>query len=468
MNDLTSPLLDIDRFDRIVWSVLLLLGGMIGLVLLRGDQVGLRVSGLTPAPNSTGVSTRTEIRLSFDETMDQINVEHRFGVTPPLSGTLSWRGKTLVWRPRAALTAGARYTVTLASGARSDQGRRLKDDLTWTFRTGQPRVVFMSTGDDAQLYAVETNGLVVHQLTHLQDGSSPWDYAVSPDGSQIVFGLVRADASAVDLWLVQSDGRDARLLLACKESQCSGATWSPDGRRLAYERRDLNVELGAVGVGPGPPRVWLLDLGSGQTRPLFQDSQRLGYAPRWSPDERYLGYFAPQEGVRVVDLGGNDSRLIPNAAGEMGTWSPDGQALVVVELSFAGERYASHLIRANLNDGSTHKLSGEKSQANDSAPAWSPDGAWIAFGRKALADGTPTAGQQLWLMRPDGSGAYALATDPEAHLGSIAWAPDGRSLAYLRHQLMQAHARPEIWWVSLDGSAPLKLTDNGTLPDWLP
>jgi hypothetical protein len=108
---------NLERFDLIVWSVMLALGLMTGLVLLRGDQVGVRVSGLVPAPDSTGVSTRTTIRLTFGEQMDQASVERRFQVTPPLAGTLSWRGKTLIWRPGESLTAEVRYVVTLAAGA---------------------------------------------------------------------------------------------------------------------------------------------------------------------------------------------------------------------------------------------------------------------------------------------------------------------------------------------------------------
>ena len=104
----------------------------------------------------------------------------------------------------------------------------------------------------------------------------------------------------------------------------------------------------------------------------------------------------------------------------------------------------------------------------DSSPAWSPTGEWIAFGRKALVDGTPVPGQQLWLMRPDGSEPHPLVTDPKAHLGSFAWAPDGRALAYLHFPLRQADARPAIWYVALDGGDPVKLFNNGTLPDWLP
>jgi Tol biopolymer transport system component len=305
-------------------------------------------------------------------------------------------------------------------------------------------------------------------LTHFGDGSSVWDYAVSSDGSQIAFGLVRPDGSAVDLWLMNVDGSAARRFLACDESQCTGAAWSPDGRRLAYERRQLNVDLGAVGGGPGPSRVWLVYLGSGVTHRLFQDTQRLGYAPRWSPDGRHLAYFDPRSGVRIVDVDAGDSQLIPNQLGEIGSWSPDGQALTLVDLIFAGERHSSYLVRVDLGDDMIKNLSGEELDANDGSPAWSPTGEWIAFGRKALADGTPTSGQQLWLMRPDGGQARPLVTDPKAHLGSIAWSPDGTEIVYLRFQLMQADARPEIWLVSLDGNDPVKLADNATLPAWLP
>jgi TolB protein len=461
----------VNNFDVLVLSVLLALGLATVLVLLRGDRVGVQVNEMVPAPESTGVSTRTEIRLTFDELMDKLSVERRFRVAPAVEGVLSWRGNTLIWRPRDPLAMNTHYVIKLAAGAQSAQGRTLRDDLTWTFHTGHPRVLYMSVGDVSQLYEVDTNVSSVRQLTRFEDGSSIWDYTVSPDGSQIAFGLVRPDASAVDLGLMNADGSDAQRLLTCDDSQCTGAAWSPDGRRLAYERRELNVDLGAVGGGLGPSRVWLYDLSSGVTRRLFQDSQMLGYAPRWSPDGRRLAYFDPLGGVRVLDLDGVDvgaSQLIPNQLGEIGTWSPDGRALALVDLAFEGESYTSYLVRADLDDSATYNLSGAEAEVNDGSPAWSPTDEWIAFGRKAAADGTPTPGQQLWLMRPDGSQVHSLVTDSDAHLGSIAWSPDGRDIAYLRFPLMQANARPEIWLVSIDGGEPVKLADSGTLPKWVP
>ena len=460
--------LDLDRFDWIVFSVLLGLAIATGLVLVRGDQVGVQIDELFPAPGGREVSTRGEIRLTFTESMDRLSVERRLRIDPLVQGEVNWQGKTLIWRPLEGLAPDTEYTVTLANGVISTQGHELKNDLTWAFQTGQPRVAFMSLGDASQLNEIQISSGSTRALTGFDDGSSVWDYAVSRDGSHIAFGLARSDASAVDLWLMQSDGSNARRLIECNESQCAGASWSPDGNRLAYERRSLKVDFGATGMGMGPSRVWLLDLKSGETAPLFSDSQKLGYAPKWSPGGQQLAYFDPNGGVRIVELNTGASQLFPNQLGEIGTWSPDSQALVLVDLLFAGEDYFSYLIRADLTDDVTQILTDEQTQISEGSPAWAPTGEWIAFGRKALADGTPTAGQQLWLMRADGSDAHALVTDADAHLGSVAWSPDGNTIAYLRFPLMQANARPEIWLVSLADGDPIKLTERGTLPEWIP
>jgi Tol biopolymer transport system component len=212
----------------------------------------------------------------------------------------------------------------------------------------------------------------------------------------------------------------------------------------------------------------LFDLSSGQNQPLFTDSQMLGYAPEWSPDGSRLAYFDPQGGIRILDLSTKASQLIPNQLGEMGSWSPDGQKLMLVDMAFIGEGYTSHLVLADIKDGALHNIEREQTQISDGSPAWSPDGEWIAFGRKADSEGEPTPGQQLWLMHPDGSGARALVTDPQAHFGSFAWSPNAHSIAYLRFPLMQADARPEIWLIDVEAGEPIRLAEDGTLPSWLP
>ena len=86
-----------------------------------------------------------------------------------------------------------------------------------------------------------------------------------------------------------------------------------------------------------------------------------------------------------------------------------------------------------------------------------------------------TPGRQLWLMRPDGTGAYALTAKPLYNHSAFTWSPDGRRLAYMRFNTADQTAPAEIWLVSIaaagaagaEASAPHRLV-QGYLPEWLP
>jgi Tol biopolymer transport system component len=98
---------------------------------------------------------------------------------------------------------------------------------------------------------------------------------------------------------------------------------------------------------------------------------------------------------------------------------------------------------------------------------YSPSGAWLAFGRKTLVEGQWTPGRQLWLMRPDGSEAYALTDDPLYNHSAFRWSPDSRTLAYMRLNVVDPAVPVEIWTVDVSDSQPSRLVE-GYLPEWLP
>jgi WD40 repeat protein len=91
--------------------------------------------------------------------------------------------------------------------------------------------------------------------------------------------------------------------------------------------------------------------------------------------------------------------------------------------------------------------------ANDSAPAWSPDGKEIAF--TTDRDGVA----QIWLIHPDGTNEVRLGN------GSFpAWSPDGSSLAFIQAR--------NVWTMSTDGSSRKRLTSDSlassAAPAWQP
>jgi TolB protein len=63
----------------------------------------------------------------------------------------------------------------------------------------------------------------------------------------------------------------------------------------------------------------------------------------------------------------------------------------------------------------------------DFQPAWSPDGKWLAFVRRARATGRDS----LFVMRPDGTGVRRVWRDT-LDLGAPAWSPDGNEIGFWR------------------------------------
>lgn len=455
----------LDRLDRAAIALIAVFLLASGWVALRGDRAGVRVNALNPAEGADNVSTHAPLRIVFEKAMVETSVESRLRVEPETPGTLEWQGNTLLFRPDGGWSTDTCYTVTLAPGARSDQGRQVLRDLTWRFCTGGPRLLYLHDLDLGhwQLFILSPGDGEPVQLTDAPGGV--FDYAVGPDGRTIAYAALREDGGA-DLWTADTEGGGQRKLLACPEARCTSPTWSPDGRRIAYERR----EAGEIGVGSGASRIWLLDPSTGETVPLFEEARMHGSTPRWSPVDARLAYFdATQElAMRVYDLDAGTSVLIPTQSDLPGVWSPNGDRLLVTTIELLGSQVVYHLWLADLEDGALVNLSGRDTPVQDAWPAWSPAGEWIAFTRRALTGEYATPGQQLWRMRPDGSQAHLLRTEPAATFGWVAWRPDGGALAYVRRSLGDANARPELWLMELPEGEPERLAEVSTRPVWLP
>lgn len=443
-------------FDRAVLLAVALLVFVTALLIWRGDRAGAPVEALTPADGAREVSTLTDVGVLFGQPMDT-EQEPALTVRPAVSGTVRWQGNALILAPAAPLRAETTYSVSVPAGMRSQSGRALNEPLSWQFKTGSPRILYLSwdEAERQQLYLIATGGEITTQVTKSDHGVA--DYAVSPTGRTIVYTAHRANGGS-DLWSVGRKGEENGLLLDCAPDQCSNPVWAPDGRRLLYERRPVTA-------GGGPPRLWWLDVETSESVPLFRDNQALGLGAAFSPDGRWLAYVVPLiEEIRVINLESGNTLTVPSSTGETPVWAPDGSAVITSDVQIQGERFSIYLYRVTVPEGATANLSGE-GETNDGTPSWSPDGSWLAFGRKV-----PRApvGRQIWLMRPDGSERTPLTNDQESNFSRPLWSPDGTSLLFQRFRLTEPEAAPGIWLMDADGGRLREVVTPGFQPQWLP
>lgn len=451
--------LNLSRFDGLVIAALLGLALGTLLFIWRGNSVGLQVIATSPADGAQNVSARSEIRITFDQPL--VAGGDWLTLTPAVSGTTRWQGETLIFSPQQPLAANTGYAVHLAAGVAGQPGSVLKQPLDWQFRTRSPQLLFIGpdeAGSD-QLFTIDPADGERQQLT--TEPLGVFDYQLSPDGGTIAYSAVREDGGS-DLWAIDpADGR-RRLLLACTEAMCSGATWASDGQRLLFEKRNLPVP----GAAPGPPRLWWLDVAGGAAAAMFEDTQELGYGATWSPDGEWLAYVAPSsQGVQVLNLRDERSMLVPSRMGGLAVWSPQGGTFLVTDIQTSEAGFAVHLLKATPGGGELIDLTGQGEPVEDSSPAWSPDGQWIAFCRKVAG---AAMGKQIWLMRADGSAGHFLTNEPDIHHGLPRWSPDGQTLAYQRTPLTQVNASPTLWLMDVASGQARQVVDNGNRPYWLP
>ncbi|MBI2620044.1 MAG: PD40 domain-containing protein [Ignavibacteriales bacterium] len=189
----------------------------------------------------------------------------------------------------------------------------------------------------------------------------------------------------------------------------------------------------------------------------------------WSPDGKFLAYETDEKGQTDIIIqpadGGSPVRVFDSEANEVqATWSPDGSLLAFVSSRNHGGHFAPVLGFGNLNlilDGKggdifiVKPFGGEplKLVSNAFDPAWSPDGKEIAF--RSARD----AQWDLWKVSADG-GEPARITNDADYDYQPAWSPDGKWIVY---GSTLGGGTFRLFAIGSSGGARIPLTDGGSL-----
>jgi eukaryotic-like serine/threonine-protein kinase len=310
-----------------------------------------------------------------------------------------------------------------------------------------------------------TPGAKEFQLTN--DGQQNFQPAWSPDGQLVAYH----SKARGGIWVIPSSGGGPKQLTDFG----THPAWSPDGKQIAFQSYPLN-DLGAGGrIAMPPSTLWTVPSQGGEPKQLTQVGNPAGGhgAPSFSPDGKRLAFEADDyntsaiwsvstngEGVKLI------SERIPFAYEPV--YAPDGKSIIFMAVGRGAQQTPI--------DPGTGDAAGEPSTiggdvtlpSNLRRVSFSADGRRMAYNTLTRSESLASVPTRL----PTGEAVGASTTlvqKVSARLHQQSFSPDGRRIAFTTCRMGGSGC--DIWLADADGGNQTQLTtdeNNEMMANWFP
>src|SRR5467141_2957463 len=266
--------------------------------------------------------------------------------------------------------------------------------------------------------------ITIDDFFQIRDVAQP---ELSPDGQWVAYSvrtrILKDDKNEQRLWMISTHGGDA-IPLTAEGVSSSHPRWSPDGKFISFlsARNDAKNQ------------VWLLDRRGGEAQRLTDVAQGVNDF-EWSPDSTRL--------VLILQDPKPGDAEAAEAAKEKDKDKPTPKPktpppFVIDRLQFKQDtvgyldRRRTHLY---VFDVASKKLTQITSgDFDDEDPAWSPDGKSLAFSsNRSKPDPDRNFNADIWTVAADNTDKGAHLTQVTTNPGTDrapAWSPDGKWIAF--------------------------------------
>jgi Tol biopolymer transport system component len=173
------------------------------------------------------------------------------------------------------------------------------------------------------IYMIRPDSSQLKRLTNSPQGKSDLDW--SPDGKSLVYTYDN-HIQPSDLALISIENNSS-VLLTATEGYESHPTWSPDGRQIAYLFAESNNS---------PLELWTMDSDGKNSKRLIDHPisfSRIG----WSPDGKWIAFVSGETSkdcgnIYVVQSNGDELTQLTHLSGCATSlvWSPDGKSIAFI------------------------------------------------------------------------------------------------------------------------------------------
>jgi Tol biopolymer transport system component len=381
----------------------------------------------------------TPLNLTFQQVTTQSGVMRYPGLSPD--------GKWIVYEGNQMANADI-YLQSVGGQNPINLTRDSPDDDTEpAFSPDGESIAFRSARQGGGIFVMGRTGESVRRLT--DEGYNP---AWAPDGITIAYATDDAEVLGrnhrSELWTVTvATGQRRRIF----EGDAVHPSWSPNGRRIAYWR--------AYGEHQGDRQIWTIPSAGGTAVQVTSDTS-VNWNPIWSPDGHSLLFSSNRGGAmnlwRVpidertgATLGPPEALSAPSSWAALMSVSADGHSVAYTSFT------SSQAIQRVAFDSTTGSTRGEAVTVVSGSrpfefPSASPDGLALAF------NGLPPQ-VEIFVSRADGTNIRQLTND-HARNRFPTWSPDGGQIAFMSNR----DGKNQVWSIKPDGSGLRRLTDLKT------
>ncbi|HEU4886486.1 MAG TPA: PDZ domain-containing protein [Thermoanaerobaculia bacterium] len=302
------------------------------------------------------------------------NTTEQITNTPYTDNQPVWVGDTIYFssdRPEGGQKEAGRLNL-YAYDLKTKQTRKVTNhtdyDVLWP-SADRTQVVYENGGSlyryangKSSLIPIRVYGDFRNTLPYFKNVRDNIDsYTLSPSGARALF------VARGDIFSVPAKEGEIRNVTQTPGIRERGASWSPDGRWIAY----LSDRSGDYEIYVRPAD------GTGDERKITSDGKSWRFDPLWSPDSKQLAFSDKDHALHVLDVAsGKVTAADKDDYGDIVDykWSPDSRWLTYTKNN---EAQFSSVYVYNLGDAKAYRLT--SGMTNDANPVFDPKGRYLYF-----------------------------------------------------------------------------------------